>query len=339
MHADSGCLSCKMLNNLHIMSRDHAPPRRFTKTDPCPVCGGHEGAVRGRGLRCFGYYDGSGKYARCTREEHAGSLPQNRDGTYSHRLHGRCRCGQTHGDATTGEARPAARPGILRRRAQQRFRSYFTLAAFLKKRYGEGTAVTPWIYRDAAGHEIFRVLRVDYRAPDGTKAKSYRPCHKGADGKWHLSRPDILLPLYNLRAVLATPPEGVVTILEGEKCADIATAIGLLHATTSAHGAKSPQLTDWSPLAGRSVALLRDEGADGAGYAAKASAILATLEPPAAVHIVRLPGLCDGEDIEQWIAARRASGLADAAILAELRTLIDPARREALPIAPDGSDR
>ena len=57
-------------------------------------------------------------------------LPQ-RDGTYSHRLHGTCHCGQSHGEAAAapGNARPAA-PGVLKRRAEQRFRSFFTLAAY-----------------------------------------------------------------------------------------------------------------------------------------------------------------------------------------------------------------
>ena len=240
MRVDSACLPRKMLNNLHIMS--HAIPlRRFTRTNPCPICGGHDGLGHGRGIRCFGYYDSTGAYARCTREEYAGRLPQNRDGTYSHRLSGDCRCGQVHGDApATGEARSAGPPGALRRRSEQRFRSFFTLEAFLRRRYGEGTAVRHWIYRDCDGHEVFRVLRVNYRAPDGSSAKSYRPCHKGADGKWLLSRPEGKLPLYNLPAILAAPPEVTIAVLEGEKCADLAAAIGLPHVTTSPHGRKRP---------------------------------------------------------------------------------------------------
>jgi len=305
---------------------DHSP-RRFTRSHPCPVCRGHDGLGRGQGVRCFGYYDRSDRYARCTREEHAGSLPQNRDGTYSHRLHGECRCGQVHGDvsAPASQARAAA-ASVLRSRAQQRFRSYSTLAAFLRKRYGEGTAVRFWIYRDAAGDEVFRVLRVDYRAPDGSKAKSYRPCHRAADGRWLLSRPDMPLPLYNLPTILAAPPEATITVLEGEKCTDIAAALGLPYVTTSAHGAKAPQLTDWSPLAGRSVALVRDEGKDGVAYAAKVAALLAALDPPAAVHVVSLLGLSDGEDIEQWIIARRNSCRRDAEIAAELSALIATSR-------------
>jgi hypothetical protein len=320
--SDSGCLSPKMLNNIHIMQRK-STPRRFTKTNLCPICGGHHALAQGQGVRCFGYYDSSGSYARCTREEKAGSLPQNRDGTYSHRLNGDCRCGHAHGEAPA--ARLVATTNSGRRGAQQTFRSYFTLAAFLKKRHGEGTTVSPWIYRDATGCEVFRVLRIDYNAPDGTRAKSYRPCHKGDDARWHLSRPTRPLPLYNLQSVVSAPPQAVITVLEGEKCTEIATAIGLPHATTSAHGAKAPQLTDWSPLAGRLVAILRDEGERGAEYAVAITAILAKLDPSADVRVIRLPGLSDGEDIEQWAATRRSSGLTDAEILTELVALIEAA--------------
>ncbi|MGH2500764.1 MAG: hypothetical protein ACRDF0_11850, partial [Candidatus Limnocylindria bacterium] len=45
---------------------------RFTAARPCPVCGGFDQAPRGKGVRCFGFL--SGKYAHCTREEHAGGL-------------------------------------------------------------------------------------------------------------------------------------------------------------------------------------------------------------------------------------------------------------------------
>lgn len=297
------------------------PLHRFTKAHPCPICGGYDGLARGKGVRCFGYFDCSGEYARCTREERAGPLPRNGDGTYSHRLSGPCRCGGLHGEAASpGEARA----GASKRRAEQRFRSYFTLRAFLGKRYGEGAVITPWVYRDAAGHEVFRVLRIDYRAPDGSEAKSYRPCHQAADGRWLLSRPERPLPLYNLPAILAAPPEAAIAILEGEKCADLAAALGLPRATASAHGAQAPWLSDWSPLAGRSVAILRDEGERGAEYAVRVSALLADLDPPAQAHIVRLPGLSDGEDIEQWIANGRGAGLTNADLLAELLALIEP---------------
>lgn len=323
---DSACLSCKTLNNRHIMTNERHL-RRFTKADPCPICGGYDMLGRGRGVRCFGYY--LGRTARCTREEYAGSLPLNRDGTYAHRLRGLCDCGERHGQSASSPGGAPFRPAVPnshRRKAEQRFRSFFTLRAFLRRRYGAGTAVRHWTYCDAGGGEVFRVLRVDYRAPDGSRAKSYRPCHEAADGKWLLARPDRPLPLYNLPALAAAPAEGAVAVLEGEKCADLAAVIGLVPVTTSAHGAKAPQLTDWSPLAGRTVAILGDADPDGASYAVQVAAILAALDPPARVRIVALPGLAEGDDIEQFLAARRAQGRHDGEILAELRELIASGR-------------
>lgn len=296
-------------------------PRRFTKSNPCPICTGHDGLGRGQGLRCWGYLDHTGEYARCTREEHAGRLEQNRDGTYSHRVSGPCRCGLTHGHSLPMAERHTDAAPTPRRRSEQRFRSYHTLAAFLRRHYGDGTAVRFWVYHTAAGNEAFRVLRVDYSAGDGSTAKSYRPCHQANDGKWLLSRPAGLLPLYNLPGILAAPPEATIVILEGEKCCGIARDHGVPYATTSAHGAKAPRLTDWSPLAGRQVSVIRDADEDGAGYATQVNQLLAALTPPAQVRIVTLPGLAEG-DIEQWADARRIAGRSNAEILAELRALI-----------------
>src|ERR1700694_2263203 len=72
-------------------------PSRFTRSRPCPICSGWDQQPRGRAIRCFGYLDSTGDYARCTREEHAGQLERNADETYSHVLKGLCRCGRTHG--------------------------------------------------------------------------------------------------------------------------------------------------------------------------------------------------------------------------------------------------
>src|SRR6266851_6816938 len=73
---------------------------RYTRPNPCPVCGGGKDLPQGHGVRCFGYTDATGQYARCTREEHAGGVPLNTDGTtYSHRIRGSCRCGNAHAAA------------------------------------------------------------------------------------------------------------------------------------------------------------------------------------------------------------------------------------------------
>lgn len=293
--------------------------QRFTRVHPCPVCGGHDGLVRGKARRCFGYLDDRGAFARCTREEKSSGLAQNSDGTYSHRMYGVCPCGQTHGEPVASVAKARREP----ERRPRSFRSFAALDAALRRQHGDGSAVTYWIYHDGSGEEAFRVLRIDCHDAEATPLKTYRPCHRGEDGRWRLMKPSGLLPLYHLPAVLEAPRAAIIAVLEGEKCVEIAIGLGLPHATTSAHGSQAPQLTDWSPLAGRRVAILPDEGAAGVEYAIKVAALLAALSPPAEVAIVRLPGLADGEDIEQWRATARAQGRADGAILGHLLTLIE----------------
>jgi len=74
--------------------------QRFTRGNPCPICGGHDQS--GKGSRCWGFLSGDGHYVHCTRSEYAGNLSQGRDGTFSHYLAGPCRCGESH----FGEIRP-----------------------------------------------------------------------------------------------------------------------------------------------------------------------------------------------------------------------------------------
>ena len=175
MRVDSACLPRKMLNNLHIMS--HAIPlRRFTRTNPCPICGGHDGLGRGRGVRCFGYYDSTGAYARCTREEYAGSLPQNRDGTYSHRLHGDCRCGQVHGDAPARRAMPAPPPPAPAGGPSSGSAPIFTLAAFLRQplRRGHGRPALDLPRRRRATRSSASCASIT-AAPDGSTGQELPP--------------------------------------------------------------------------------------------------------------------------------------------------------------------
>jgi len=68
--------------------------QRFTRRNPCPICGGHDQS--GKGSRCWGFLSGDGRFIHCTRSEYAGNLSQGRDGTFSHILNGSCRCGEFH---------------------------------------------------------------------------------------------------------------------------------------------------------------------------------------------------------------------------------------------------
>jgi len=72
-----------------------ASEQRFSRHQPCPICGGWASMRPGQGQRCWGFRSTDGDYAHCTRL--AGDLPPHHDGTYAHRLVGGCRCGQIHG--------------------------------------------------------------------------------------------------------------------------------------------------------------------------------------------------------------------------------------------------
>lgn len=178
-----------------------------------------------------------------------------------------------------------------------------------------GKPTDTWPYTHTNYDLVAAVARFD---PPGEK-KEFRPAHRDPDtGLWHLSDPPGLWPLFNLPRLAG---DGRVFFLEGEKCAKIAADLGLA-ATTTAHGAKSPHKTDLNPLAGREVILMPDVGPAGEGYAAKLLTLLAGLEPPARVKVVRLPGLAeDGDDIEQWLELRDAQAPED--LRAEIERLAE----------------
>lgn len=116
------------------------PITRFRRTNPCPICGGGDDMPRGQQKRCSGYLSSDGRFAYCTREEHAGTaaLEHTDPPSYRHILEGECRCGQTHLEARDNS---------------------------------EAT----YDYLDAAGHLLYQVVRLPGKqfrqrrpAPDGS---------------------------------------------------------------------------------------------------------------------------------------------------------------------------
>ncbi len=160
-----------------------------------------------------------------------------------------------------------------------------------------------WIYRDAQGEPIGLVMRWDRE--DGSKA--IRPAWRFGE-RWRLTYPETR-PLFGLDR-MAAAPGGTVYVVEGEKCAEQLSAMGLL-ATTSP-GAKAAVRADWSPLAGRDVVVLPDADEPGHGYAAVVLEHLARLNPPARACTVALPGLGDGEDAVEFVGRVHGGDLAAA---------------------------
>ena len=89
--------------------------QRFSRAQPCPVCGGYDRLARGTGVRCYGFVSDDGSYAHCTREEFAGPLERNpASQAFAHKLEGPCGCGHSHGAAKPGPTEGSTGRQLLR---------------------------------------------------------------------------------------------------------------------------------------------------------------------------------------------------------------------------------
>jgi putative DNA primase/helicase len=193
------------------------------------------------------------------------------------------------------------------------------------------------MYQNAEVMDVAAVLRFDRtdgaRDADGKIIKTFRPIHAVESG-WKTGDPSGQWPLFNLPAIMANTE--TVFDCEGEKAACAGNAIGLI-CTTSAHGAKSPQKTDWTPLAGRAVVIIPDHDRAGRDYAEKV-AVLCHAAGAKSVRIVELPGLPKKGDVADFVALRNGQTLD--AIRAEILKLVDttpawePPKRETPPELP-----
>jgi hypothetical protein len=159
--------------------------------------------------------------------------------------------------------------------------------------------------------ELGAMVVARYDFADGSK--QFRPVHRIVTG-WKIGDPPGALPLYRGNDL---PADKTIPILigEGEKVCDIYRDLGFF-AVTSAHGSNSPDKSDWSPLAGRTVYILPDNDDPGRKYADVVARILIAMG--CRVKIVTLPGLPPGGDIEQF---REAVGDRDEIVRAEIERI------------------
>lgn len=149
-------------------------------------------------------------------------------------------------------------------------------------------------YEDKDGLTVAYMARFDC-----TDGKTYRPIHK-VEGGWQSGDPVGLWPLFNLPALLSSSETAEpVYICEGEKACQTGSEIGLT-CTGSAHGAKSPERTDWTPLHGKDIVILPDN--DEAGFAyAETVASLACQVGANSIKVVNLPDLPEKGDIVEYL--------------------------------------
>ena len=139
-----------------------------------------------------------------------------------------------------------------------------------------------WVYRDAKGQAIYARVRFDKTDKDGKPAKDIRPLTYGRrvwtdkEGRrhdvtgWHFKQPSKPLPLYGLDR-LASHPDALVLLTEGEKAADSAQALFPDMVVMTSGGSSSTPSVNWTPLRGRSVVIWPDNDKAGLKYAQDAT--------------------------------------------------------------------
>jgi hypothetical protein len=142
---------------------------------------------------------------------------------------------------------------------------------FRHVRLGEASAT--WRYRDPAGETLGFVARFD---PVGER-KQFFPLTYWHDERgigWRWKSWPTPRPLYGLDK-LAMRPNAPVIVTEGEKAADAAARIFPDRvAVTSPNGAEAADKADWTPLAGRNIAIWPDADEPGKRYAGEVANML-----------------------------------------------------------------
>jgi hypothetical protein len=149
-------------------------------------------------------------------------------------------------------------------------------------------------YHDVDGNHVGTVVLWKFSPSE----KAARQIRKHGAG-WICKGMTAPRPLYDLPAVIAATS---VTICEGEKSADALRSIGMV-ATTPTQGAKSPQKTDWSVLAGKCITISVDNDTAGREFGKLVVGLLP--DSVLSVKVVELkddwPGLPVKGDAADWV--------------------------------------
>ncbi|MCI0889445.1 MAG: hypothetical protein J4O04_01425, partial [Chloroflexi bacterium] len=174
-----------------------------------------------------------------------------------------------------------------------------------------GDIVASWLYCDAEGRALFRVVKL--LGPDGktflqqhpagscaNHADDPEPCKPAGNG-WRWGRGGAPYALYRLPELIAAARDAFVFAVEGEACADAIVGLGLV-ATTSAGGAGKWGLGAHEyaeALRDRRVVILPDNDRPGADHAEDIAGSL--LAVAAELRSIILPGLPFKGDIVDWL--------------------------------------
>jgi len=169
------------------------------------------------------------------------------------------------------------------------------------------------------GEVVYRVARV--RKPDGTK--DYKCLHPDGAGWWSWGRGAGRRVIYRLPEVRTAIDAGEpIYVCEGEKCAELVVALGLCATTNDGGAGKwAPAHTACMAGAQRSV-ILRDNDDPGRQHVDQIAGGFHGAGVPD-IRLPELPGLAEGQAIDDWVARRRADGATDHQLRDELERLVE----------------
>ncbi len=152
-----------------------------------------------------------------------------------------------------------------------------------KRPFGEVVATYPYV--DERGVLLYEIQR--------DESKNFRPCRKDSKGRLVYDAVGVPRVLYHLQDVRQSEEAVVV---EGEKDADTARAMGIC-ATTSPFGANSPWLAEYSEtLRGKHVAIVADADKPGRDKARQIAFALSKVAT--SVRLLEMPG---AKDFTEWV--------------------------------------
>lgn len=232
--------------------------QRHTRRHRCPICGGADEDLRGRGKRCNGFTVNG--WTHCSREEHAGSLTPDNGALYAHRLGGPCKCGATHGGAAPND-------------------------------HADGAIEAVYDYHDEHGALLFQVVR---KRPQGNRKRFLQRRPDGDGWKWSIE--GVQRVLYRLPELLRADAARTVFIVEGEKDVESLMQRGQV-ATCNPGGAGKWHVVATmaaSALSGRDVLVIADADDAGRPHAQQVASAVAVVARR--VRVVELPGAKDAAE-------------------------------------------
>lgn len=153
-------------------------------------------------------------------------------------------------------------------------------------------------YQNQEGHPIFWKIRLD--PPEGSQEKKWiRPLHFDGNN-WILKEPHFngKKLLYRLPNLIAHP-HGIKWIVEGERCVNRLTKLGVIATTSGA--ADSALVADWIPLANQQIIIWPDHDEAGLRYAQEVTQQLQSLQCNVKWIDVKKLNLSDKEDVVDWL--------------------------------------